>query len=599
MRPKQRLQHRRAAAARPAAAPQLSIEERRRQNGGFSEPPPNAPYVDYPLIVTKKDLKEALRFHVMRFGAVAEKNESVDGIGSVDPSDPDQFTRPVTLSRRDPRQPPIGRNIREQAMQQEQRRMEIIQEPVNEEEAARSEAVKAERDAQRARDLAQIAPVAKDPNAPSKKAKDKKPKQEKLTAVFRRPGENFQKESELRYEESLPWHLEDADGKNVWVGSYVGPLSEAYAALIIDGSSFRMLPLEKYYKFKAKPPFVPYSIEQAENIMNKKAEIGRWAMLQEEKAAQRKEMQESRGFLHGTSKIKGESRTFKNSNRTELADHDELDMSGDEFDDDDEAPTLERDNDEDFVEAQKRIRRDQLGANLFGHGDEDEVDRLVKQEQEEEKERENTKAMRKMLVEHEREAVYETDSDHLFLSGDEEEEEEEDKDAKEEEGTEEEKKPAALSPTKGESSTLQPKKQPETTKKGKKRPGSPTLSDGSGNETASSISRKKAKKTGGPGTGTTVLPSRAPTPAVPVTDASRAGSPVAPPPSSPNTPLTREEILAVLPPFPQTIRLGALAQKFRSRIGTGPGQTEQKVFINMVKEICSLEPGTKLLKRKG
>ena len=387
-----------------------SLEELRKKYGGWSGPAP-AGAVDYPLIITKRDLKAGIRFHVMRFQAVADKNDKVmmDGTRSVDPSDPSQFTRPVTLSRRDPRQPPIGIQLKDQAQQRQQKQ---VPEPPTDEEAARIATAKAEREAQRAHDLAQIAPVAKDPNAAAKKAAKKAPKETKYTPVFRRPDEAFQKESELRYEESLPWHLEDADGKNVWVGSYVGALSENHAALVIDGSNFRMIPVQKYYAFKAKPPFTPYSIEQAENIMNKKADVGRWAMLEQERLSKEKEMVEARRILWGPSMIKGESATFKGSSRSEKVEHDELDMSGDEFQDDDEQPTLDRDEDEDAREAQDKIRRDQLGANLFGKANEQEVEAKIREEEDDEMERKILgKAVRKMLLKREKEAIYATDSD--------------------------------------------------------------------------------------------------------------------------------------------------------------------------------------------
>ncbi|KAJ2898226.1 transcription initiation factor [Zalerion maritima] len=604
--------------------PTPSIDELRRQYGGWSEPPPPG-FIDYPLIVTKRDLKAARRFHVMRFSAVADKNEktATDGTRSVDPSDSNQFTRPVTLHRRDARQPPLGRQVKEEAVATSTA-PDKPPPTENEEEAARIAQAKADREAQRAFDLAQIAPVAKDPNAGTKKSK-KNVKQEKVTAVFQRPDESFKKQSELHYEESLPWHLEDADGKNVWVGSYVGPLSETNAALVIEGSSFRMIPLEKFYKFKSKPPFVPYSIEQAENIMNKKAEVGRWAMLEEEKINQRKEMDESRRALYGPSKIKTESSSFKNSSRAEKMEHDELDMSETEFQDDDEQPTLERDDDEDLREAQQKIRRDQLGANLFGRANEEEVDRQVKEEEAEEEDRKVLgKAVRKMLLKREKEAVYATDSDDdPFKSSSEDEEEEEDGEAASGENT---KGAAAKAGGPQGSTTPSGKtKHTDSLKKGKslKRPGSPNLSDASSNES----SRKKVKKSI-----SSVKPSRATTPMASSSNlrsassasdgeattgdmsdsgpsrrkiaivgnsnntpsASRAGSPN---PQEPK-PLTPAELLAGIPPLPGALGILELIKKFPGRVGEGPGKVPKPIFIKMVREVAAIGPD-KLLRRRS
>ena len=49
----------------------------------------------------------------------------------------------------------------------------------------------------------------------------------------------------LRYEETLPWHLEDDDNKNVWVGTYEEALSEKYILLLPEEGRFRMVPVEK------------------------------------------------------------------------------------------------------------------------------------------------------------------------------------------------------------------------------------------------------------------------------------------------------------------------------------------------------------------
>lgn len=345
-------------------------------------------------MTTKKALLDGIRYHVMKlYTSKLEDN-------AVDPTDQDDFARPVTLHRRDARLPPPGRAVKEE---------EPIPTTANEEEKERLAQMKAEKEAQRAIDQAKIAPVAKDanPKKPPKKQKEEK-------TMFNRGPRSAaaKKESDLRYEEALPWHLEDADGKNVWVGSYVAALSEANVAFMIDQSVFRMVPLEKWYKFTAKPPFQPFTIDQAEEFMNRKIDAGRWVMKDEEKKLTQSDLEATRRMLSGAGRmIKTESDTFKAASRLEKMEHDDLDISGDEFQDDDEAPANEQHDDEDTKESKDRIRREQLGANLFGDGDEQEVDKDLQEQLREELERQKLgKATKKALIKRDREDVYESDA---------------------------------------------------------------------------------------------------------------------------------------------------------------------------------------------
>ncbi|KAA8576198.1 hypothetical protein EYC84_006352 [Monilinia fructicola] len=77
---------------------------------------------------------------------------------------------------------------------------------------------------------------------------------EKTTQVHRLDKTAEQKkESDLRYEEALPWHLEDADNKIPGLGS-----------------AFKMIPVEKWYKFTSKNKFNTLTIDEAEALLNKK-----------------------------------------------------------------------------------------------------------------------------------------------------------------------------------------------------------------------------------------------------------------------------------------------------------------------------------------
>ena len=149
-----------------------------------------------------------------------------------------------------------------------------------------------------------------------------------------------------------------------------------------------MIPLEKWYKFTSKRGAIQtMSIEEAERVMGTKMPIARWAVRDAQREKAEKEMAESRTIVNGRVAVKQESNTFKQTSRREKQDHDDIDFSGDEFQDDDENPGYEPDRDEDAKDSTERIRREQLKANNFGNVDEKEVDKEEDEERKEELER--------------------------------------------------------------------------------------------------------------------------------------------------------------------------------------------------------------------
>ncbi|UKZ56411.1 hypothetical protein TrVGV298_010247 [Trichoderma virens] len=556
-----------------------NVEELRKQYGGWSEPPPPYAFSDIPIMTTKKALLDGIRYHLMRF------SQTKLGDKPIDPTDQDEFARPVTLHRRDARQPPPGRAVKEE---------EPERPPVDEQEAERLAQIKAEREAQRAIDQAKIAPVAKEVVA----KRPKKQKEEK-TMFNRAPKTSAaKKESDLRYEEALPWHLEDADGRNVW----------------------------------------PFTIDQAEAFMNRKVDVGRWVMKDEEKKAGLNDLEATRRMLYGRGQmIKSESDTFKAASRAEKMEHDELDISGDEFQDDDEAPHFERNDDEDTKESKDRIRREQLGANLFGEGDEQEVDKELQEQLREELERQKYgKTTKKALIKRDREDIYESDdSGSNPWSSSEAGKEDEKKDGDDKDAQGDAKDKSKSQNAKGSTTPQGKQKLSEMVKKGKslKRAGSPALSESSGNEST----RKKQKKTSA-----AALGSRPSTPGLSQTtvrrpkitagsgsdgevtagemsdgamqkkkiklvgssrgtpSASRAGSPnpAQPGVSSPLTGGLIEswEILEKIPV--DGITIGDLINLFQGRVGDGPGRMPRQEWIGLVKQLCDYGPDKRLRRRK-
>lgn len=613
------------------------VTMQRRKTGGWSEAAP-LDAMEFPLVTTKREIMEGLRYHIMRLSKY--KN---DKPVNIDVTDQDQFPRPVTLHRRDPRQPSAHRMMMKQ---------ELIEEnPADDTEAERLRQQKAEREAQRALDQAQIAPVAR-PNEPKKQQTNKK---EKASAFYGRNTEEKKKQTELRYAETLPWHLESADAdKGVWVGSYIAGLSDVNCALAIDGGRFRMIPLERYYRFDEKPRFSTLTLEEAENMMKKNHEVKRWVMLDKEKE---KEIEDTRRFIRGGPRVKTESATSRAAPRAERQDDRELDMSGDEFQDDDETPGFEAD-DEDSKDAKERLRRNHLASNTFGEGEEDKVDEEEREEKMEKLKRKTIgKQTAKALVKLEHAMDYdeldsEEEDNNPFTSESESDDEEEEK--KEEEKKEDIKKEddskkdqtVSGANSKG-TNTPSKSKGGDANKKGKlKRAGSPNLSESSEAEST----RKKAKT--GKGTAS-MVPSRAGTPlpgqpkaaggatsdgeatAGEASDGglklkkkkkqiielrggrsdSRAGSAVpsgapsnspnkgvstprgSPPPSQPAPPkrIEASEIIAAIPA--EGITLGNLLRMFHSRIDKPGGQTKSE-WLQMVKQHGEYESASKLLKPK-
>lgn len=349
--------------------------------------------MDFPLFTTKRALREGLRYHIARFAAKKD----------IDPTDQDSFTRPVTLHRRDPKQPAPGKEVKEEDIPSDL--------PVDSKERERLEAIKAEKERQRAEDLKQIAPTGNNAAALAAK-KNQAFRNEKTTQVHRVDRTEEQKKaSDLRYEEALPWHLEDADNKNTWVGNYEAALSDTNVIFVIEGTNFKMVPIEKWYKFTPKGQFKTYTIEEAEAALNKKHKEARWDRRDEENAKLARAVKNSKAKLTGLFTVKSESDTYKNSGKRETQDADDLDFDAEGlFQDDDEQATFEPEQDEDTKDAQEKIKREQLGANVFDQANEADVEKELEEEvQEAEESKKDAKGVKKALKKRERNLMYESD----------------------------------------------------------------------------------------------------------------------------------------------------------------------------------------------
>lgn len=339
---------------------------------------------------------EGFRNHVARFSS--KKN--------VDPRNTNEFERPVRLHRRDPRAPPAGGA----GVKGEDEAMGGT-EGMDDKEKERQDILRVERDAQRAADMALVAPAIS--SGGGKKLGNF---QKKTEQVYRNDKTEAQKkQSQLRYEEALPWHLEDFDNKSTWVGSYEAALSDTYAMMHQgpDGA-FRVVPLQKWYKFTQKNQFKTLTIDEAETRFNKKVKEPRWFMDSEQARLQRQTELENKKagnklFLGKREKGGGGSGSAVPKVKQENADADDLDFIEDRFADDEEHMVFEEDDD--TKEAEERIKKDQLQANIFDLKEEKEYEKQdLMEKKEKEAQKKLGKSVKKALKRREKNYVYDSDS---------------------------------------------------------------------------------------------------------------------------------------------------------------------------------------------
>ncbi|MBE7180422.1 MAG: hypothetical protein INR71_04280 [Terriglobus roseus] len=369
---------------------------------------PSEPAIDYPLYTTRRALLEGVRHHILRFG---NKNH-------VNIMDQEQFVRPVLLHRRDPRAPPVGAD-------QNSMDVDSKEELAAAEEREKQEALREERRRIREENMAQVAPTGKAHRPPAF--------QKKTEQVFRTDDTpEAAKASQLRYEEAVPWHLEDFTGNNVYQGTYEAAMSECYVAFrpvaandFCDKPHIFVYPIEKFYRFREKNKFKAYTLEEAEEKMGKKFKESRWEMNQREAQKMKAERLKVEGGLgqSAMSLRRGERGELTKTNvapkkqyikreGVTAGDEDDIDFNiEEEFADDEENPLFEGENEE-VKDAENRIRKDQLGANAFELLD----SKAVEEEAEREKKaRELKKALekstKKALMKRERRNDYESDSD--------------------------------------------------------------------------------------------------------------------------------------------------------------------------------------------
>ena len=331
-------------------------------SSGFSKP--QGEFRDYPLVTTKRTLLQGLRYHVARFSS--KRN--------IDPTDQEVFTRPVRLHRRDPRAPPPG-SLHGATGQDGEDNMIDDQKRSEEEQKAQRAAIREEQHAQ-------IAPSTK-----AGSGKKLAPFKKKIEQVYSQTEEK-KGLSKIHYEETLPWHLDDFEGKQTWQGAYESSLSQTYAMLVLGADErFRMVPLQRSYKFTPKDLFQTMTIEEVEFRMKQKQKEPRWIMQHKQEEKQKlAEEQSMRGqkklFVGKVEREGGQGGSAAAYTKQENPEVDDLDFSDGDMFADDEENMNPYNEDEEAKEAEQRIKKDQLQANIFDLKDEKDYEKAERKEKE-------------------------------------------------------------------------------------------------------------------------------------------------------------------------------------------------------------------------
>lgn len=106
-----------------------------------------------------------------------------------------------------------------------------------------------------------------------------RPSFKKKTKIFFQ-GDEEEFDEKVREVEAVPWLLEDYDAQHSFVGRLEGGQSSNYVFFVNQGDEFRIIPVNKWYRFQSKLSYHTLSLEEAESQMaaRKKDDVSRWLM---------------------------------------------------------------------------------------------------------------------------------------------------------------------------------------------------------------------------------------------------------------------------------------------------------------------------------
>lgn len=338
-------------------------------------------YKEYSLVAASKDELKDLRYHIMRLHTIKNVDPAAD------------FTPPIKLHRKDPR------NLQFQATQEEQAAESTGGEGGESAGEGGEGATVVEKREQA--DLSKIAPDGGARHA-KKNQFNKKAKQ-----VIHRDEEA----KKLRYEEYYPWVMEDYSGKNTWVGNYEAAQSDSYCVFVFHGNGFKMVPVEKFYKFTPRNQYATLTLEEAEKRMADSVKAGtpRWLMKHMSPEMQQSRMRDQRPRKFQTVDSGGPVDDDDGLSRRRDRDDEDLDFDH-VFDDDEEAPIMDGDE-EDQKEVERKMKNEHRSAAVLKDDNHDDMGDLFGEEDGEEKMDKEGRKLKKYLRSLEKNAHYDSDDD--------------------------------------------------------------------------------------------------------------------------------------------------------------------------------------------
>ncbi|OLY80773.1 Transcription initiation factor IIF subunit alpha [Smittium mucronatum] len=107
-----------------------------------------------------------------------------------------------------------------------------------------------------------------------------------------------EKQRKLNIEESRPWILEDFDGAQNWTGTLEGGQKSNYVLFVLMDDGFKVVPVDRWYKFSSKLKYSTLTLDEAEIELKKsqKTEVhDRWLMKK-----RAKQLEETKNGENGT-----------------------------------------------------------------------------------------------------------------------------------------------------------------------------------------------------------------------------------------------------------------------------------------------------------
>ncbi|KAL6451954.1 TFG1 Transcription initiation factor IIF subunit alpha [Candida maltosa Xu316] len=401
----------------------------KKEKSNTSSPTKQQEWQTIPLKSCTQEEINDVRFHIMKFAT----KQDVDIVKD--------FTKPVRLHRKDPRNMQFHltrEELDQRKREQEQAKLEKIKQ--EEEEGKSEEALQQEERRKKKEEIAsKIAPekpTNKNGTDLSQVAPDGGARKNRKNLFKRKTRQiNLMDEGKrkLRYEEHYPWVIEDYDGKNVYVGNYeAGSTEQQHVLFVFDKDGFKMIPAEKVYRFTPRNRYATLTLEEAEAKMERNSSVPRWLMKHMEdrsisEGAPDQRFRYNSPAMNGSlianaggsgSGGRGRMRTVlggSGSGNDRDSDHDDLDFE-EEFADDEEAPIMDGDEEENKL-SERKIKKEMLKAAHFDGQSDAEVDDDLNDLFETEKSRKvdkEGKKLRKVLNKREG-GVYDSDDEDVLL----------------------------------------------------------------------------------------------------------------------------------------------------------------------------------------